>query len=190
MRLDDDEIKVKTFFHHPLPFFFFLVKIAIVSVPFYLVATFFRDLLGQNPMFIIYLSISLVFSLVIFYEAFLYFMDRLVITNKRIVHIEWKNLFGVEESGAEFKEIQDIETTEPGILARIPLFDYGKFILETAATKTAIVFINASDPEGIKHFIYHLQRKPSRMVQDPPFETPLYDRTNEEETEEASISGS
>jgi len=190
MRLDDDEIKVKSFLHHPLPFFFLLVKIAIVSLPFYFVATFFRDLLGQNSMIMTYVIISLVFTFVIIYESFLYFMDRLVVTNKRIVHIEWKNLFDVEESGAEFKEIQDIETTEPGILSHIPLFDYGKFILETAATKTAIVFINATDPEGIKHFIYQLQRKHSRMVADPPFEMPLYDRANQEETEEAGISGS
>lgn len=190
MRLDDDEIKVKSFFHHFLPFLFFAVKLAIVSLPFYLVATFFRDLIGRNNMFLAYLGITLVFLLVALYESFLYFMDRLVITNKRIVHIEWKNLFNVEESGAEFKEIQDIETSEPGILSRIPLFDYGKFILETAATKTAIVFINAADPEGIKHFIYHLQRKPSRMVAEPPFESPLYDRKDEEEIEEATISGS
>jgi hypothetical protein len=190
MRLDEDEIKVKTFFHHPIPFAILLVKTAVVSFPFYLVATFFNGLLDPTRMFLTYLVISAVFALVMIYETFLYFIDRLVVTNKRIVHLEWKSLFNSDESGAEFSEIQDIETKVHGILSTISIFNFGSFILETSATHTGITFLNATNPEAIKHFVYHLQQKPTRIEAEPPFETPLYDRTKAESDKESSFTGS
>ncbi len=174
MRLDSDESKIKTFLHHPLPFVFMVIKTAIASLPFFLVASFFRDVLDSTQMFYTYAAITGIFVLIVAYEALVYFLDRLVITNKRIVHVDWKTLFRVEESGAEFHEIQDIETTGPGILAIFPFLNYGKFILETAATTTAIIFKNATDPEGIKHFIYHLQQKHS-IIMEAPLESPTND---------------
>jgi hypothetical protein len=60
-------------------------------------------------------------------------------------------------------DIQDITTVEHGLFSAIPFFDYGSFKLDTASAKTILLFNQAPDPEGIKHFIYHLQIKPSRI---------------------------
>gem|GEM_PF-628089 len=188
MQLDEDESRVKTFFHHPFPFVLTALKAAIASLPFFFVATFFSGLLDTVQMFLVYLSIAGVFLLAIAYLGAIYFLDRLVITNKRVIHVEWKSLFNVEESEAEFEGIQDIETTEHGILSAIPLFDYGNFEVSTASSKVAVVFDNANDPEGIKHFIYHLQRKPSRIVVEAESpEAQINDRTYEKDSQAAGI---
>ncbi len=188
VQLDEGENMVKTFFHHPFPFFMFVVKTIIVSLPCYVVATFFQGLMSPMDMFIVYAVISAIFVLIIAYEASLYFLDRLIITNIRIIHVEWKNLFDVDESEAEFEEIQDIETREHGILSAVPFLNYGSFEVATASTKIAVIFHNAGDPESIKHFIYHLEQKPSsiRVKTESP-EPSTYDRAYEEESEEAGI---
>ena len=67
-------------------------------------------------------------------------------------------------------DIQDIETRETGVLSFLPFFDYGSFTLQTASAHTTIDFDNAPDPEGIKHFIYHLAVKPNRIRPVAPHE--------------------
>lgn len=187
VKLDDNESKVKTYFHHPFPFFLRAVKIAFVSFPFFFVATFFQGLLDDVQAFFMYLGIASVFSLIILYSGVIYFLDRIVITNKRLIHVDWKNLFERQETEADFNDIQDIETSEFGILSNFPLFDYGTFHVETASSKASIIFKDASDPEGIKHFIYHLQQKPSRIMTEAPLESSTYDRAYEEKSEEAGV---
>jgi hypothetical protein len=186
MLLQSDENKIKTFLHHPFPFFVKAVKIAFVSFPFFFVASFFQGILTSTQIFFLYSGIGLIFLLIIFNEGLLYFFDRIVVTNKRIVHVDWISLFKRVESEADLKDIQDIKTSEFGIFSAIPLFDYGSFEVETASSKVSIIFKNATDPEGIKHFVYHLQQKHSRIMNEV-FESPIYDRTYAEESEEAGI---
>jgi len=186
MQFKGDESKIKTFFHHPLPYFFRAVQIVVVSFPFFFVASFFQGTLDQTTMFFVYFGIGALFSLILLYDGFLYFMDRIILTNKRIIHVDWRSLVDREETEADLNDIQDISTKEYGILSSIALFDYGTFHVETAASKAAIIFKNATDPEGIKHFIYHLQQKPSR-IENEALESPTYDRAYEEKDEAAGV---
>lgn len=186
MKFKEDENKIKTFFHHPLPYFFRAVQIAFVSFPFFFVATFFQGVLDQVQMFFVYTGIAAVFALIIAYDGLLYFLDRIVVTNKRIIHVDWKSLVDRNETEADLNDIQDISTKEYGILSSLPIFDYGTFHVETAASKAAIIFNNATDPEGIKHFIYHLQQKPSRIMAES-LESQANDRTNAQKSEEAGV---
>ncbi len=186
MQLQEDESKIKTFFHHPFPFFIKAVKIAIVSFPFFFVASFFQGLLGPIEMFLIYVGIAAIFALFIGHEGLLYFMDRIIVTNKRVIHVDWKTLFEREETEAVLIDIQDIETSEMGILSRFKIFDFGTFHVETASSKASIIFYDATDPEGIKHFVYHLLQKPSKIMSEA-LETSSYDRAYTEESEEAGV---
>lgn len=186
MKFSGDENKIKTFFHHPFPFFVRAVQIAVVSFPFFLVATFFYTLLDTTQMFLVYLGISAVFALIITYDGLIYFLDRIVVTNRRIIHVDWKNLFDRSETEADLNDIQDITTKEYGILSSLPIFDFGTFHVETSASKVAIIFHDAADPEGIKHFIYHLQQKPSRILNES-LESTTNDRTYEEKSEQAGV---
>ncbi len=86
-----------------------------------------------------------------------YWLDKLVVTNQRIILINWQTLLARNESEAFLHDIQDIQTKEKGFLANFKIFDYGLFKLETASSQVTIMFDNAPDPEGIRRFVYHLR---------------------------------
>jgi hypothetical protein len=158
VNLQDDERLIKTVHHHPTAFGLRLAKIIITSFPFFFLAFLASFILDSTVNIIVFMSITLLFSIVLLYDFLMFYLDALVITSKRVVHVDWVNLFRKKESEAKLDDIQDIQTWENGFLAKFRIFDYGHFELETASTKTTIVFTDADDPEGIKHFIYSLSQ--------------------------------
>ena len=96
----------------------------------------------------------MVFSLVAVYLTLIYWLDRLIVTNKRIIFIDWEYLTVKTEHEAELNDIQDITSQEKGLVALIPFFDYGTIVIKTASAKTFIKFTQSPDPNGIKQFIY------------------------------------
>lgn len=166
MKLESEENIIKTFRHHSFPFAIKVLKILAVSFPFFFVASFFRGTLDIVEFVGLLATITTIFLLIIVYTGLIYYLDRLVVTNCRVVYIDWTSLFSRKESEAEFRDIQDIETKENGVLANLRIFDYGTIRIQTASTKITIIFNDANDPEGIKHFIYHLHLKPSTIKKE------------------------
>lgn len=107
----------------------------------------------------VYIVITAIFVIGWIYDHFLYYSDSLVITNNRIVHLDWKTFFHREEVVAQLEDIQNISTVENGVLSYLPLFDYGTFKVETSSTKSIITFNEAPDPEGLRFYIYSLAYK-------------------------------
>lgn len=163
MILKENEQVIKVLHHHYTALFFRELKVVILSVPFFFIAYLLSFAVEFQVSLIVFSAIALIFAAVMLYDGLLYHLDRLIITNMRILYIDWKNPFSRSEHEAELNDIQDIETKETGILSFLPFFDYGDFILETASAHTIIKFNQAPDPEGIKHFIYHINRKPNRI---------------------------
>jgi len=98
-----------------------------------------------------------IFTLILIYQSLIYWLDRLVITNQRIVHIDWKYLTVRDEHETELHDIQDISTKERGVLATFKVFDYGTFTVQTASRTSIIEFENAPDPEGIRQYVYTIK---------------------------------
>lgn len=98
-----------------------------------------------------------IFLIILKHHAFVYWMDRLIITNQRVIYVNWKFLTIRDEDETELNDIQDIHTKEKGLLSALNIFDYGTFKLQTASHITAITFLDAPDPEGIRHYIYHIK---------------------------------
>ncbi len=80
----------------------------------------------------------------------------MVITNKRVIFIDWKYLTVKAEYEAELKDVQDITSKEKGVIALLPIFDYGDIIIKTASNLPTIEFTEAPDPDGIKKFIHQI----------------------------------
>lgn len=99
------------------------------------------------------------FILVVLYKSLVYWLDRLVITDQRIVHVEWRNLAVRDEAEVRLRDIQDILTQEKGLLSYFKIFDYGTIRMDTASAYVALQFKNAPDPEGIRRFIYHVRNQ-------------------------------
>lgn len=163
MDLQKDESVVKVFHHHATLFALRGVGIVIVSLPFFMLAAFFSYFFSPLQKGVLFGSILVFFATFLIYDQVLYYLDRLVITNKRILHIDWKSAFKKSETEAEIADIQDIKTVDSGILSSLPFFSYGTFSLETSSTKTSIIFAEAPNPEQIKDLLYHLTLKPNKI---------------------------
>ncbi len=153
MQLQRGEKIIKIYHHHPFPFIIQIIKAISASLPFFFFLYLFSSSITYEQIIIGILIIVGLFSLVIIYLALIYWLDKIVVTNKRILHIDWKVLSQRDEGEALLSDVQDIHTQEKGILSAIYLFDYGVVRIETAASKATIIFTEAPDPEGIKKFL-------------------------------------
>lgn len=157
MDLREGEQILKVFRRHPTPFVFDMIKAILAIIPFYIMLFLFQNALPGVWYFWIHVILFLGFVIVITLVAVDYWLDKLVVTNMRVVFINWINIFHRHEAEALLDDIQDIQTEEKGFLANLWVFDYGLFQLETAASHLTINFDRSPDPEGIRRFIYHLR---------------------------------
>ncbi len=159
MHLRESEQIVKVFHHHPTPFAKGLIFVIFGSLPFFLLLFFIAQGLSTSSAIIANLVLITLFGLVIIHYAAIYWLDRLIITNQRVIYVNWITLFNRDESEAELNDIQEVATKEKGIFSALRVFDYGEFRLETASTRTTILFDRAPDPEGIRQFLYEVKGK-------------------------------
>jgi len=89
---------------------------------------------------------------VIFFIAFTnYYLDALLVTNKRIVDIEQIGLFSRDLAELRIENIQDIKVEVVGLLAS--LLNFGNLHIQTAAINKEFVIKNIPDPHGVKDTI-------------------------------------
>lgn len=155
MHLREGEKILKVYHHHPTPFIFLVLKVIGSFLPFFFLLFLFKQGLSTKAFAIGQTFVFLLFALVIVYISLIYWLDKLIVTNMRTIFINWKYLTLRDEGEALLDDIQDIETKEKGIFSYFWIFDYGHVKIETASSHTIIEFVNAPDPEGIRHFIYH-----------------------------------
>lgn len=159
MHLREGEQVVKVFHHHPTPFVFDIFKVIAVTAPIFVILLLFREVLPSKWYLFAHIIIFMIFGLIIIYVSILFWMDKLVVTNYRVVHVNWKYLTVHDEAEVELEEISDIQTHEKGFLANFWIFDYGTFILATSSSEIAIKFFDAPNPEGIRRMVYHIKHQ-------------------------------
>lgn len=157
MQLREGEQILKVYHHHPMPFIGNILKVIIGAFPFFLLIFLFQPILSNKGFFIAHMIVFFLFALIAVYVSLIYWLDKIIITNQRVVHIDWKYLTVRDEAEALLDDIQDVQTEEKGILASFWLFDYGMLRLDTASSYITIEFAHAPDPEGIRQFIYHVK---------------------------------
>lgn len=177
MQLQNGERIIKIYHHHPIPFIIQIIKALGASLPFFFLLFLLSPSISYEYTIIGIMIIMALFTGIIIYLALIYWLDKVVITNKRIVHIDWKVLSQRDEGEALLNDVQDIHTKEKGILSAIYLFDYGLLRIETAASKATIIFTEAPDPEGIKKFLMqHIEQcKPDSCDLDALDTVPVTD---------------
>lgn len=157
MHLREGEQILKIYRHHPTPFVGQILVAILGTLPFYLVLFLMQESFSSQTFFIINLVILLVFGIVVAYISLVYWLDKFIITNQRIVFVDWRLLSERDEAETFFHEIQEITTREKGVFAYFSAFDYGSIAIETASAHVVIEFPNAPDPEGIRRYIYHIR---------------------------------
>ncbi len=77
-----------------------------------------------------------------------YYLDVLVLTNKKIIDIEQKALFSRETTSLPLEKIQDITVNVDGILAAY--FQFGNLEIQTAGENTKIIVRFIKNPNEVK----------------------------------------
>ena len=80
-----------------------------------------------------------------------YYLDTLVLTNKKIVDIEQRGLFSREISSLRLERIQDVTISIPGLIATF--FKFGNIRIQTAGETQEIVIRYMRAPEQVKEAI-------------------------------------
>ncbi len=157
IKLLEGEKVLRVYHHHPTPFIFNVLKVILAFSPFYFLLWGVDSILSLFWAIIGHLVLIFFFILVIIYISLIYWLDRLVITNMRIIYIDYKYLTVRDDSVAFLEDIQDVKTDEKGLLAYFKFFDYGTMTVDTPSSYITLIFEDAPNPEGIRQFVYHVK---------------------------------
>ncbi|MFA5948063.1 MAG: PH domain-containing protein [Candidatus Gracilibacteria bacterium] len=157
MDLGEGEKIIKIYHHHPTPFVYMLLKIIAGTTPFFILLFLFKEAFTIWILILLNAIVFLIFALAILYFSLTYWLDRLIITNKRVIYIDYRGLTIRDEAATYLADIQDVNTHELGILSYFKLFDFGTIKLDTPSYAITIEFHDAPDPEGIRQFIFQVK---------------------------------
>jgi uncharacterized membrane protein YdbT with pleckstrin-like domain len=86
-----------------------------------------------------------------------FYLDKWVITNKRIVASEQVGLFNRQTSSIRLDKIQDVTADVKGLIAT--LLDYGDIQVQSAGVTKEFIMKTAPSPKELKDYIFDLHDK-------------------------------
>ncbi len=86
-----------------------------------------------------------------------YYLDTLIVTNKRIIETDQKGFFNREVTSYLYPQIQDITVETQGVIRT--LFKFGNLHIQTAGVNHEIIVKDATHPELIRSLILSLQSR-------------------------------
>lgn len=86
-----------------------------------------------------------------------YYLDVLIVTDRRIVDVDQKGFFSREVATLSLDKVQDITVTISGILATF--LNFGTIKIQSAGESEEFVIGNMPNPDKIKSVIFDLQNK-------------------------------
>lgn len=82
------------------------------------------------------------------WSFFDYYHDVLIVTNRRLVHVERTPFVDAQRTEALFDRVQDVTSLTPGVGAR--LLGYGTVIVQTASARGSIAFDHVPRPDDVR----------------------------------------
>ncbi|MBI3619662.1 hypothetical protein HY214_00750 [Candidatus Roizmanbacteria bacterium] len=110
-------------------------------------------LTGMEAVFANMFFLAVIFSYV-FFNFSSWFFNVGVITNERVVDIDFQNLLYKEVTEAQLKKIEDITSKSGGFFESF--FNYGNLFVQTAGTEVNIEFLNITRPADVVRIIQDL----------------------------------
>lgn len=137
-----------------------IIALLLIAAPF----IFFSNLqfLGITPSPVtarIEVIVTIVWELIAFgyiFEQFLnYYFSVYIITNLRVVDIDFVNLLGKKVSDAQIADIEDVTYTQNGVFRSV--FNYGDVIIQTAGAKPEVDFRAIPRPDDVVQILAEIQ---------------------------------
>ncbi len=176
-----------------LGFILFITIFTFVVMHFKGIYTFF----SQDSFFITFLAFSIVGLFTIFIHKFFlrlvrYYLDIAIITNYRIVNIDKSLYLRDSKDAVDLPKIQDIQTSQHGIMKKI--FNFGQLVITLSSTSTTKTLDFVPNPSYHFRKINTLKREyiKERLATRDPRRTQLIQQKPTEEVElvtEDAISG-
>jgi hypothetical protein len=89
---------------------------------------------------------------------FLYwYFNVYIVTNERVVDVDWYSLTHREINVSQISKIQDVTSQQIGVLSGI--FDYGHVLIQTAGTEPNFEFLNVPHPQLVVRKIQELMEE-------------------------------
>lgn len=136
----------------------FFVLALIPAVLFFLIVHLFPDLLSGTfsyPLLVLAGSIYYLSIILFFYTYFVsFYLDLLIVTNDRLLHIEQQGLFARTISEFDLYKIQDITSTIDGVIPSF--FNYGNLLIQTAGAMEEFKILSVPHPEMLRQSILDL----------------------------------
>ena len=128
-----------------------------------IVMLFVPSLISFVPTFSLAVNLKIIITFAWYLIAFAYsfeqflswYFDVYIVTNHRVIDIDFNNLLDKKFSEADLARIQDVTSRVSGVSQTI--FNYGTVLIQTAAEKNQIIFDKVPNPEKIVKVLQDLR---------------------------------
>lgn len=97
----------------------------------------------------------LVLLMFVFEKFLAWFFNITIITDERIIDVDFLNLTSKKVSDAELDKIQDVSFTRQGVFQTI--FNFGDILVQTAAEHAQFIFEKIPDPSEVANILQRLR---------------------------------
>lgn len=128
-----------------------VISLLIITPPFFFIDFFLSAWIPS----LIFLGIILIGFLYGFFSWVKWYLNGIIITNKRLIYIKQKSIFSKKVAETPIINIQDITYEVSGILASI--FSFGTVTIVSGGSIWNVEKL--ADPEGVQDYILQLREK-------------------------------
>ena len=152
---DEEEIFLAARPHFITNISWICLAIIMLFVPLFFKYFSFLDIFPAQYQFALRLFWYL-FTFMYAFESFLsWYFDVFLVTDERVVDIEFNNLLNKHFAEADLSKIQDVSSSVRGVLGTF--LNYGNVLIQTASETNQITFENVPNPEKIIKLIEELR---------------------------------
>ena len=153
---DEDEEIILKLRAHPITQIPWLINGLILFIVLFFVDWAFSKSLTPDQLLIINLLSGVLVLSYLWFNFLSYYFNVGLITNKRIIDMDYQSVMFREISETNFDKIEDVTSISGGYIAS--LFNFGDVIVQTAGTSANIQFIKVPKSQDVVTIINHLSK--------------------------------
>jgi uncharacterized membrane protein YdbT with pleckstrin-like domain len=155
MREQNEKVLLLLRKHPATNFRWITISLLLICVPTLIIQLMPLDFIPTNFQFILSLAWYLIVISYAFENFLTWFFNVHLITNERVVDIDFSNLIYKEVNSTNFDKIQDVTYKTGGIIRS--LFRYGDLLIQTAAEVEDIEFLGIPCPYKVAKLLEELR---------------------------------
>jgi len=144
---EKDEEVILVLRAHPITLLPWIINGIILFILLIFLNIVFGSLLSPAQFFLLNLTITIFILSYLWFNFLAYFFNVGIVTNKRVIDIDFSTVIYREVTEAGLKQIEDITSKSGGYFAS--LFDYGDVFIQTAGTDVNIEFLKIPKPAEV-----------------------------------------